>query len=209
MNIYCPLLAFIVALLPALSQAQAGGSNANCQGLVGAAAAMCMQGVGSGANRSLTGTPNREAREKAGKEEGGEPRAAAGGTHNVQPGESSVLGFFSGWTINADGDNHPCRGLVGGAASQCMQSMGSSTQRSAGTTIRSENRVANPPEANAPANRSASVGDIGSAINRFFSGWGLSADKNGRHCDGLVGGAMAQCMQGIGPGAPSREGSSR
>jgi len=116
-----------------------------------------------------------------------------------------------------------CQGLVGGAMAQCVQGMGSG--RVAMEPTRQQSRAPVAPESARPvtapagtvassgsgASGSSSIGaSINSAISGLFSGWGSSpAPKAGGstaaigvplQCQGMVGGAMAQCVQGIGSG---------
>jgi len=138
---------------------------------------------------------------------------------------STVSMAQTGGSASTPGTPLNCQGLVGGAMAQCVQGMGSS--RAASATSRQDNRPPAPREtarpatapAAAPAGSVASSGNapgenisigasIGSAISGFFSGWGSSpAPKTGGgtaaigvplRCQGMVGGAMAQCVQGIG-----------
>lgn len=187
------LMALMLAGFPVMSLAQTGGLN--CQGLIGGAMAQCLQGVGPG--RPANYSPPQD-------------DAKAGVTDNIRSlfsGES----FGSNGTIN--GLN--CQGLVGGAVAQCLQGIGPGSGRVVSETPREVRAPAKIEAARAGDN---ATGGVVSSVRNFFSGLSLdlgsssssssSSDSVGPNCQGLVGSAMALCLQGIEP-APGRSAFSR
>lgn len=192
------LMVLMLAGLPALSMAQAGGSASaigaplNCQGLVGGAMALCMQGIGTG--RSATEAPRqaisressapaapREAAQSGADYKGGAANSGSGASGNSIGASisSAVSGLLSGWGSSPASKGTNCQGLVGGAMSQCMQGMGTgSGSASVGS--------------GAAVTTAAADSDAGSSVSRNFTFGG-----NSLNCQGLSGAALAHCLQGV------------
>ena len=195
-----PTVALILASLSAMSIAQSGSSASaigvplSCQGLVGGAMAQCVQGMGSG--RAGSETPRQQnpapaVRETARPVTAPADSVASSGS-SASNGSSigssisgAISGLFSGWGSKpATGTAQPggsaaalgvplnCRGMVGGAMAQCVQGIGSSSSNAdvAATADAAEDSISNLP-------RNFSVGN------------------NSLKCQGLTGGALAQCLQ--------------
>ena len=81
-----------------------------------------------------------------------------------------------------------CRGLTGSAAAQCIQGVGPGRA-----------------ETEAAGSDDASVG-LSDSIRNFFNGQSDASDRDSistsLNCRGLIGAAVAQCLQGVGPGVP-------
>ncbi len=192
------LMALMLAGFPAVGMAQAGSG---CQGLVGGAMAQCVQGLGLGTGPGLYGgeTPRQDARKSTGAES---PRSAADGgaaianSNSAKSGSStsSVWNFLGGLSFGLGGSGDGkrasigtplnCQGLVGGAMAQCVQGMGSASSSVAGAAPRQDGPIA--------AN-SESAG--GTDSNAGGSDWDFELTNHNLKCQGLVGGAMAQCLR--------------
>ena len=187
------LMVLLLAGFPAWSMAQTGGSASaigaplNCQGLVGGAMALCVQGVGSG--RAAGETPRQESRAPAAPRETAQSGAdSKGGAANSSSGasgnsigasiSSAIGGLFSGWGSNPASKGTNCQGLVGGAMSQCLQGMGPGSGSASGGS-------------GAAVTAGAADSDVGSSISRNFTFGG-----NSLNCQGLSGAALGQCLQG-------------
>lgn len=142
-----------------------------------------------------------------------------------------LLAGFPAWSMAQTGGSAStlgaplnCQGLVGGAMAHCIQGIGSG--RAASEAPRQESRApaaaretaqsgADPKDPKGGVTNSSSgesgnsIGaSISSAISGLFSGWGSNQASKGQNCQGLVGGAMSQCLQGMGPGSGSVSGAS-
>jgi len=174
------LITLILTGLSATGLAQTG--SLNCQGLVGGAMALCLQGLGPDA---APATPRQETRARAGSEgarPGTEARAGANDTaKSSNPGSSrwSVLDWLGLDGSSFGGSSGKCEGLVGGAMAQCMQDIASGS----GSTASSR-------QDSTTAGTETARSSLDSVTRNFRFG------GNSLNCQGLVGGAMAQCLQG-------------
>lgn len=175
-------MALMLAGFSALSMAQTGGS---CQGLVGGAMAQCMQGMGTGSGPGIPGSQASRPVDPvpAGS---GHSDADAGGVGN------RIRSFFSGWSLDLGGSSTSsnadnslnCHGLVGGAMSQCLQGVAPASAPIAGAGSSKDSRAA-------AGSNGATASSSGSVVRNFSIGGGSL------NCQGLVGGAMARCLQGM------------
>jgi hypothetical protein len=199
------LAALMLAGLSAMSLAQTGGNGRNCEGLVGSAVAQCMQGVGSGYGRTVNESPRRQNPAAAGSE-----NAVTGAIGGVT---DSVRSLFSNWSVdnNSTGTSLNCKGLAGTAMAQCLQGIGPGSGPAAIETPR--NDVSTPVGNESASTGGNATGGLVSSVRNFFSSWSLdfgsssssssSSSSPGSRCQGLVGSAAAQCLQGI-ESAPDR-----
>jgi len=192
------LMVLMLAGFPALGMAQTGGSASapgaplNCQGLVGGAMALCVQGIGSG--RAVTEAPRQTPRQEsraptaAGESaySGADPKGGVANSGNGASANtigasisSAISGLFSGWGSSPSGKGTNCQGLVGGAMSLCLQGMGpgsGSVRSGSGTTVTA----------------GAVDAHVDSSVSRNFTFGG-----NSLNCQGLSGAALGQCLQGV------------
>ena len=185
------LITLILAGLSATGLAQTG--SLNCQGLVGGAMALCLQGQGP--ERAVPATPRQETRAPTSSESarpGTEARAGANDTGKSGGGRWSLLDWLGFDGSSFGGSSGRCEGLVGGAMSRCMQDIGTASGNSGNT--------ASSRQGSATTNTESARSSLDSVPRNFSIGSGSL------NCQGLVGGAMAQCLQGNEP-APRRSGS--
>lgn len=198
------LMVLMLAGFPALSMAQTGssasaiGAPLNCQGLVGGAMALCIQGIGSGraASEAPRQTPRQDGRPPAASREtaqsgtdskgsadpkGGVASSSSGASGNSIGASisSAIGGLFSGWGSSPSGKGSNCQGLVGGAMSQCLQGMGPGSGSGSGGS-------------GAAVTAGAAGSEVESSISRNFTFGG-----NSLNCQGLSGAALGQCLQGV------------
>ena len=95
----------------------------------------------------------------------------------------------------AVGNGLNCRGLTGSAAAQCLQGVGPG---------RAASEPSLPGGGTAAGSEDATPG-VTDSIRSFFNGVSTGGDSTGigtgLNCRGLIGAAVAQCLQGVGPGA--------
>jgi len=199
------LAALMLAGFSALCVAQTGGSAStlgaplNCQGLVGGAMAQCVQGLGSG---RAAGTTSRQDNRPPASLETARPATVPAGTVASSGSSTSgsgsigasissaISGLFSGWGSSpapkTDGGTAAigvplrCQGMVGGAMAQCVQGIGSSSNKATtGASV-------------------ATTADAANESTRSFSNitTNMNFGNNSLKCQGLSGGAMARCLQG-------------
>ena len=125
-----------------------------------------------------------------------------------------ILAGLSAMSTAQGSDDFNCRGLVGGAMAQCLQGLGPASSRPGSAVSRQEERAPAKSESARPAENGTgigtsigtsignSVGAIGTSVGSFLGGLfsgPTRSSKRGLNCQGLVGGAMSQCLQGMGP----------
>lgn len=200
MNRHSLLMVLAVTVLGCLPGA-ALAQDSSCRGLVGGAMALCVQGMGPSTPSAASPTaktpapaPARAAVQAAGTTQPrSEAKAESGGgfwsgmwnsvTSSLSSVSSSVgSGLASALTFTPTRTTRDCQGLAGAAVAHCLQGVG---------TAGSSGEIISRPEDSAAGAGSESATE---------SNWSLSLGNTTRDCDGLVGAAMAQCLQGIGSG---------
>ena len=93
-----------------------GSDSGKCEGLAGAARALCMRGVGPAG--TAPETPRREVRTPA---NGASTRTSVDAKASVTSSDSSSSGWRFGDLFDFERNSGKCQGLAGAAKAQCMQ----------------------------------------------------------------------------------------